>query len=368
MRGLATALPRCVRGCPYLTAGVGGSRAHSVCRNSPAVAPPPPVRERGGDARPGSGRRGGRLDLHRHGPHEAGEFPRDRRAGHRRLLAAPREGSVSGAEPGLRLPGDLLDPGRNTFELLELRLASMRGGNRWVQALSTSSCRIRGLPILVIDLPTHNRPAARPAPPARARDSPSACRGPAEPADVADLDHEADRRHQIDAAQGLQRIDDRRQVPGRQELGSRAVEAAQPLLRDAHRLDISGARSGRQGARRSCCCSHRRYRAPPVRAARKIRLWHAAERHSPAGCAPGPSRPSRRGTARGSAIDLMDRIRHPDRGQLARPQKAGEHRRVARLVFTDRRPAGNQRRRHHGAAVPQIGDQPMRPYPVGPAS
>ena len=45
MRGLATAFPRCVRGCPYLTAGV--ERIGHIASDgiSPAVASPPPVRE-----------------------------------------------------------------------------------------------------------------------------------------------------------------------------------------------------------------------------------------------------------------------------------------------------------------------------------
>ena len=46
MRGLATALPRCVRGCPYLTSGVEQVGHIASVGNSPAVAPSPPVRER----------------------------------------------------------------------------------------------------------------------------------------------------------------------------------------------------------------------------------------------------------------------------------------------------------------------------------
>ena len=46
MRGLATALPRCVWGCPYLTSGVEQVGHIASIGNSPAVAPSPPVRER----------------------------------------------------------------------------------------------------------------------------------------------------------------------------------------------------------------------------------------------------------------------------------------------------------------------------------
>ena len=47
MRGLDTAFPRCVRGCPDLTAGVGAWPATKRLTGiSPAVVPPPPVRKR----------------------------------------------------------------------------------------------------------------------------------------------------------------------------------------------------------------------------------------------------------------------------------------------------------------------------------
>jgi hypothetical protein len=45
IRGLDTALPGCVRGCPYLTSGVERVGHIALDGNSPAVAPPPPVRE-----------------------------------------------------------------------------------------------------------------------------------------------------------------------------------------------------------------------------------------------------------------------------------------------------------------------------------
>ena len=101
MRGLATAFPRCVRGCPYLTAGV--ERIGHIASDgiSPAVASPPPVREpcvprrRGGSGRP---------RLPRHGPHERGELARDGCAGDGGLLAARRERSVASRQSALSLP------------------------------------------------------------------------------------------------------------------------------------------------------------------------------------------------------------------------------------------------------------------------
>src|SRR4051794_41560719 len=76
MRGLAAAFPRCVRGCPYLTAGVEQVGHMASDGNSPAVASPPPVREvcasrrrrRGGSGRP---------RLPRDGPHERGQLARE---------------------------------------------------------------------------------------------------------------------------------------------------------------------------------------------------------------------------------------------------------------------------------------------------
>jgi hypothetical protein len=65
MRGLATAFPRCVRGCPYLTAGV--ERIGHIASDgiSPAVASPPPVREPSASRRSGVGAAGqaGRASL-----------------------------------------------------------------------------------------------------------------------------------------------------------------------------------------------------------------------------------------------------------------------------------------------------------------
>src|SRR3954462_6950466 len=95
MRGLATAFPRCVRGCPYLTAGVERVGHIASDGSSPAVASPPPVREvcasrrrrRGGSGRP---------RLPRDGPHERGQLARDGGAGHGRLLAASGERPVAG--------------------------------------------------------------------------------------------------------------------------------------------------------------------------------------------------------------------------------------------------------------------------------
>src|SRR4051812_49478230 len=48
MRGLATAFPRCVRGCPYLTAGPRMRPDHPTPRRVPALAAPPPLRPHGG--------------------------------------------------------------------------------------------------------------------------------------------------------------------------------------------------------------------------------------------------------------------------------------------------------------------------------
>src|SRR3954470_1884087 len=100
MRGLATAFPRCVRGCPYLTAGVERVGHIASDGSSPAVASPPPVREvcasrrrrRGGSGRP---------RLPRDGPHERGELARDGRAGHGRLLAPRGERPVARRQPAL---------------------------------------------------------------------------------------------------------------------------------------------------------------------------------------------------------------------------------------------------------------------------
>src|SRR5690349_23119767 len=88
MRGLATAFPRCVRGCPYLTAGVERVGHIASDGNSPAVASPPPVRE----VCESRGRRGGsgRPRLPRDGPHERGQLARGRGAGYGRLLVARR--------------------------------------------------------------------------------------------------------------------------------------------------------------------------------------------------------------------------------------------------------------------------------------
>src|SRR5215203_6767165 len=123
MRGLATAFPRCVRGCPYLTAGV--ERIGHIASDgiSPAVASPPPVREpcvprrRGGSGRP-------RLPCH--GPHERGELARDGCAGDGGLLAARRERPVASRQSALSLPGDLADLRRNALQLGQLRLPDPR--------------------------------------------------------------------------------------------------------------------------------------------------------------------------------------------------------------------------------------------------
>src|SRR3954451_15836262 len=102
MRGLATAFPRCVRGCPYLTAGVERVGHIASDGNPPAVASPPPVREVCGSRRR---RRGGsgRPRFPGDGPHERGQLARDGGAGHGRLLAACRERPVARRQPALRL-------------------------------------------------------------------------------------------------------------------------------------------------------------------------------------------------------------------------------------------------------------------------
>src|SRR3954468_9085301 len=89
VRGLATAFPRCVRGCPYLTAGVERVGHIASDGSSPAVASPPPVREVCASRRrrrDGSGR----PRLPRDGPHERGQLARGGGAGHGRLLRARR--------------------------------------------------------------------------------------------------------------------------------------------------------------------------------------------------------------------------------------------------------------------------------------
>src|SRR3954471_18631239 len=98
MRGLATAFPRCVRGCPYLTAGVERVGHIASDGSSPAVASPPPVHEVCASRR---GRRGGsgRPRLPRDRPHERRELARDGGAGHGRLLAPRGERPVARRQP-----------------------------------------------------------------------------------------------------------------------------------------------------------------------------------------------------------------------------------------------------------------------------
>src|SRR3712207_6496028 len=120
MRGLATACPRCVRGCPCLTAGIERIGHITSDGSSPTAASPPPVRELW-TPRPWRRGESGRLHFLRYRPHEGGELTRDGRAGDGRLLAPCGERAVARRQAALRLPRDLAHLGRHALELDQLR-------------------------------------------------------------------------------------------------------------------------------------------------------------------------------------------------------------------------------------------------------
>src|SRR4051812_12583010 len=226
-------VPRCVRGCPYLTAGVEQVGHIASDGSSPAVASPPPVREVCASRR---SRRGGsgRPRLPRDGPHERGQLARDRGAGHGRLLAPRRERPVARRQPALRLPRDLADLGRHALELGELRLP-----HPWRVAVGPGALDQEVAHPGVAHLGDRAAPHRLPGG-ALARHQAEVAHQLAralEAADVADLDPERHRRDQVDAAQRLQRLDQRGEAPRPEELPGPPAQAREPLLREPHALD-----------------------------------------------------------------------------------------------------------------------------------
>src|SRR4051812_33947077 len=155
-------------------------------------------------------------------PHEADEFASDRRADHRRLLAAPDQRPVTSREAGLGLPGDLAHTWRRGFHPVELLCSDLRRVTVGPGALHQ---HVPHAPIAGLGDPAApDRVTGGTLARYEAEISHELTRT-LEAADVADLGREGDSDDEVDAAQGLQRPHDRTERPGGHELGDRRLDA-----------------------------------------------------------------------------------------------------------------------------------------------
>ncbi len=164
MRGLVTAFPIMRPGLFLSYCGSRSEAGHKADDGySPAVVPPPPMREvqvRCGDLR------SDRLRLPCNGPHEATQLAGNGGTNHRRSLSSSGQRSIPRSQPALSLPCYLPHFG-GACSIRYSFLAPTFGGWRYVQALSTSMCRTRPLPALVIEprltvSPVDRSPGTRP--------------------------------------------------------------------------------------------------------------------------------------------------------------------------------------------------------------